>query len=294
MPNQRRAPKLVNTKIAIIVPSRGICYSETAEEIYREAELAKKAGATYKIFWSHGRKVPDCLNVPTNQALKNKSFTHFWYVDDDMYLPKGILVNLIQEDRHAIASDYPSSITMGAVVYDKDSMAYFTGSGCLLVKREVLEGMNKPIWRTDVGWRMKYLNDYIEFTACPEKEGDKVHGRHDVTFGLRLYAKGRPIYVSKIACGQRRADDFSIKQGNSSNLKINVWRKFHKNILYIPNNQSRQASFEVGDVVFVELEDGTKTHMKLSMAYKLDNIGKIIKWGHSVIKNWDVQKEEMI
>jgi hypothetical protein len=288
MPNKKRTQK-----VAIIVPSRGICYSETAEEIYREIELARKKGVECKIFWSHGRKVPDCLNVPTNQALKQK-FTHFWFVDDDMYLPKGILLHLLNEDRHAIVADYPASITMGSVVYDKEGMAYFTGSGCLLVKKEVLEDMKKPIWRTDVAWRMKYLNDYIEFTACRENEGDKVHGRQDVTFGLRLYAKGRPIFVSKVACGQRRTNDFSIKQGNSSNLKIDVWRKFHPNILYIPNSQTKSYDIEATGVVFVELDDGTQTHIKLELAYRLDSLGKITKWGHSVIKNWDVQKEEIL
>jgi hypothetical protein len=291
MPTSRRTQ---SPRIAVIVPSRGICYSETADEIYREVELAKKNGYDAQVFWSHGRKVPDCLNVPTNQALRVKSYTHFWYVDDDMYLPKGILVKLLEEDKHAIAADYPSSITMGAAVFDKEGRAYFTGSGCLLVKREVLEGLKKPIWRTDVGWKMKYLNDYIEFTATDEHNGDKVHGRQDVTFGLRLYAKGKGIFVSHIAAGQRRADNPTIQQGNASNLKVKVWTKFHPNILYIPNQQNKRSDMDMGDIVYVELSDGTQTHVKLDLAKKLDEQGKITKWGHSVIKNWDVIKEEVI
>jgi hypothetical protein len=284
MPSSRRA-----TKLAVILPSRGICYSETIEEVYRELGLAD---VDYKIFWSHGRKVPDCLNVPTNRALRG-SYTHFWYVDDDMWLPKGILKGMLEEDKHAIASDYPSSITMGAAVYDKDGAPYFTGSGCLLVKRGILESLKKPIWRTDVGWRMKYMNDYIEFTATKE-DGDKVHGRQDVMFGIRLYIQGRPIHIYNVSCGQRRAKDTTIRQGNASSPKIDIWKKFHPNILYIPNNQSKRNSKSMEGIVLLRLNDGTETYADTSLANKLNSLGLVDRWGHATFKNWDIVKEEIV
>jgi hypothetical protein len=177
-------------QVAVILPSRGMAFSETVEEVYRELLLAqKKLGITWKVYWSHGRKVPDCLNVPTKQALKVKGNTHFWYVDDDMILPRGVLTSLLEANKHAIVCDYPCTITMGAVLYDREGRAYFGGNGCLLVKREVLEDLKDPIWRSDIGWQIRYHNDFVEFVAGTDNP-DKVYGRHDVHFGLRLYAKG--------------------------------------------------------------------------------------------------------
>lgn len=53
-----------SVKIAVILPSRGLVFSKTVDELLRELKPY-----SYEIFWSHGRPIPDCFEIPTQEAL---------------------------------------------------------------------------------------------------------------------------------------------------------------------------------------------------------------------------------
>jgi len=276
-------------KLAVILPSRGLAYSETLDEIITEL---KTLDCEWKIYWSHSRKVPNCLNVPTNQALRVKSNTHSWFLDDDMIIPPGTLKELIKEDRHAIACDYPTSITMGGVVYDPDGRAYFTGNGCLLVKREVLESIKKPIWRSDMNWRIRYHNNHVEFIAGSSNP-DKVYGGHDVHFGLRLYAVGQPIHVSPVRCGQRKLKESGDFKTNLGAHKILEWRKFHSNIMYIIKSQGKRSRENSEKTIYVKLWDGNFAYVGKEFAFKLIENGGASQIGHAMFTNYDIRNDRV-
>lgn len=42
-------------KLAVILPSRGLMFSETLEDLLGELE-----GFNYEILWSHGKSLPEC------------------------------------------------------------------------------------------------------------------------------------------------------------------------------------------------------------------------------------------
>ena len=102
-------------KIAVIYPSRGLAFSQTCEELLENLE-----GFTYDIFFSHKRPIPDCFNDPVKQALRGL-YTHFFFVEDDMILPKNTLKTMLNELKRykveAVACDYPLDAKGKAAIF---------------------------------------------------------------------------------------------------------------------------------------------------------------------------------
>ena len=195
-------------RLAVILPSRGLIYSKTIEELYCELEhVTEFRNDSYDVFFSHGRPIPDCFNIPTEEALLG-DYTHVLYVEEDMVLPEGIVQKLIDANTYAVACDYPvGGGKGGTVLYDPKGIAFFTGCGLLLVTTELLRRMPKPIWRTDIEWKPRMDGGKVHFDVTLHNK--KHYGQQDVAFGLRLYANGLPIQILKETVGQREV----VKQG---------------------------------------------------------------------------------
>lgn len=244
-------------KIAVILPSRGMMFSQTAEELLDNLE-----GYEYDIFFAHGLPIPDCFNKPLERALRG-SYTHFWFVEEDMVLPKDILKRLLEDKADAICCDYPVTKEGKASVYrDPEGSAIYGGTGCLLVTRKFLESYKQPIFRTDIAWDVK-IGD--RFEAEPRKIEGNVYGLHDVTFGLLAYQRGTPIKVSKITCGQRKLKALGQATTNKGEHQIEVWTDLKPEVLEVPELTSRN----------VLLNDGTQALMDIKRATKLEKEGKV-------------------
>jgi hypothetical protein len=89
-------------KVAIILPSRGLMFSRTAEEV-----LANHKSVPSRLFFAHKRPIPDCFEIPTLEALADEDITHLWYVEDDMALPPNILRTMLDANEMAVTADYP-------------------------------------------------------------------------------------------------------------------------------------------------------------------------------------------
>lgn len=185
-------------KLAVVLPSRGLMFSETLEELLRELE-----DFNYKIFWSHGKGLPQCFNDPTEEALKDPDVFAVLFCEDDMILPKGILKRMFEENYPVVALDYPFQQQGDAtVLHDPHGYAYWSGTGFLLVAKTVLEQMEKPIWRTDTTFDPFIDKDTIHF--WPRKLDKIYYGLHDLRFGLLLYSAGMPVKVLNETAGQRK------------------------------------------------------------------------------------------
>lgn len=243
-------------KIAVIFPSRGLAFSQTCEEL-----LENLQGVDHDIFFSHKRPIPECFNEPLTEALRG-SYTHFFFVEDDMILPKNVLKTLLKAKVSAICCDYPVSYQGKASVYrDPVNNAIYGGTGCLLVTRQFLESYKQPVFRTDVAWDIK-VGD--RFEATPRKiEGD-LYGLHDVTFGLLAYNRGTPIKVSKIQCGQRKLKALGQAGTNNGEHLIQVWTELKPETLKLKKVINRN----------VLLNDGTLVFMGLKRARVLEKEGK--------------------
>ena len=201
-------------KLAVVLPSRGLMFSETFDELLRELE-----GFNYEIFWSHAKGLPQCFNDPTEKALADPDVFAVLFCEDDMMLPKGILRKMFASNYPVVALDYPFQQQGDAtVLHDPKGMAYWTGTGFLLVAKSVLKQMEKPIWRTDTTFDPFIDKDTIHF--WPRKLDKIYYGLHDLRFGLLLYSAGLPVMPLEITAGQRKLIKLGEKGTNNGAHEI--------------------------------------------------------------------------
>lgn len=196
-------------KIAVVLPSRGLLFSQSFEELLQELKLFD-----YRIYFSHGRPIPDCFNNPLERALSDKQITHVLFCEDDMMLPKGVLKKMVELDVPATALDYPfKEDNEATILHDPDGFALYSGTGFLLVWREVLDKMPKPVFRTDLAWDTLVLKGCL-YMWPRDVSRIKTYGLHDINFGLTLWTNGMPI-VPAAPAGQRKL--LALGQPSSNN-----------------------------------------------------------------------------
>lgn len=149
------------SRIVTLVPTRGIVY--TQHEVALERELYD-AGQVPFIIRTVDKPLPESRNFLVDEALKLTWWDYALLVDDDIVMPEGSLKKLLELDTDIAVIDYPHhTIGMkdgeeqmyGVAVYDDwapgDSVegkrVAYAGLGCVLVRREVLEKMEKPAFR---------------------------------------------------------------------------------------------------------------------------------------------------
>lgn len=208
-------------KIGVIFPSRGLIFSETAEEL-----LNNLKGIPHTIYFSHKRPIPECFEVPTNEALKDPDVTHLFYVEDDMILRPDTLKKLLEVDANAVTADYPvTKDGKGSVFADKGKNVVFCGTGCLLVKRNVFDSLKKPYFTDKVRWIMLNYGEQIKLTGV---YGGVGYGTQDITFCIKLWNTGVTIKLIKQKLGQRKLLALGKAGSNNGAHKIETWRKIVK------------------------------------------------------------------
>lgn len=210
-------------KIGVILPSRGLMFSQTADEI-----LQNLKDIDHKFFFSHRKPIPDCFEEPTNRALEDKTITHLWFVEDDMVLPPNILKQMLDQDLAVVTVNYPTTKRGDSSILSIKNQIIYGGTGCTLVKREVFAELKKPYFRTDIVWIPKNKGDYIKFTAVKKSEHNTDYGLHDVNFFMSLFRLGIPVHKVDAAVGQRKLISLGRAGSNDGAHKIEVWRKVKK------------------------------------------------------------------
>ena len=198
------------TTIAVLLPSRGLVFSQTIGEVLREV-----APFSYQIFFSHSRPIPEAFNEPMDKILRG-SFDYVWIVEEDMVLPKGILKELLDLNQPIATMDYPAVEGVMCVQRDQDGNVEYTGTGCLLIERGVLELVKKPIFSTDHIWGTdgKYLGK--------RDPREKVYGQHDIHFFKQIKELGIPIGVTKTVGHQRKIVEYGQKEVNDGFHEIKI------------------------------------------------------------------------
>jgi hypothetical protein len=204
-----RLAKTPKVKIGVVLPSRGLLFSQSFEELLRELKPFD-----YQIYFAHGKPIPDCFNIPLDKALRDKKNTHILFCEDDMALPKGVLRHMVDLDVPATALDYPFKKDGEAtILHDPDGFALYSGTGFLLVWREVLDKMPKPVFRTDLAWDVRIQNHTL-YMWPRDVSQIKTYGLHDINFGLTLWTNGMPILPAAPG-GQRKL--VALGQPNTNN-----------------------------------------------------------------------------
>jgi len=244
--------------IGVILPSRGLLFTETLEELLREL-----AGRTYTIYWSHGNKLPACFNKPISRALR-QPHSHILILEDDMVLPDGILQELLDADEDIISCDYPIvNAPSGTVLYDQDDNAIFTGTGFMLAKKSALDKMPRPIFRADIEWTFKQYGDKVKFSAS-QTDPDKVYGHHDITFGLWQYVNNKPIKVTKTILAQRKLVKKGLTGDNIGTDEIILFDQYRKINFYMIQTEVEDTSNSISVML-----DSKNVMMSKELADKL-------------------------
>jgi len=207
--------------IGVIFPSRGLVFSQTAEEL-----LTNLKGYSHKIYFAHKLPIPDCFTVPLERALGDPTLTHIWVVEDDMVLRPNTLQKLLEADVNVAVADYPvTKDGRGSVFYDKGRNVVFSGTGCMLIKRDVFKHLKAPYFTDKVRWNMQNYGEKIKLTGSYGSVG---YGTQDITFCIKLWNNGVKIKVIKQKLGQRKLIELGKTGSNNGAHKIELWRKIIK------------------------------------------------------------------
>lgn len=172
-------------------------FSQTLEELLRELKPFP-----HKIYFTHNRPIPECFNEPLEKALKSDA-THVLFCEDDMCIPQGVLQKMIDLNVPATALDYPfKNDGEATILHDPEGYALYSGTGFLLVWREILDKMPRPIFRTDLAWDVRIEKGTL-YMWPRDVSKIKTYGLHDINFGLTLWTNGYPI-VPAAPAGQRK------------------------------------------------------------------------------------------
>jgi len=197
------------SKLAVVVPSRGLMFSETLEELLRELK-----GFDHKFFWAHSRPLPECFNEPVEKALADPEIYAVLIVEDDMILPEGILKRMFARNYPVVALDYPfKNDGDSTMLHDPAGNAIYSGTGFILIAKAILEALPKPIFRTDTAWDTMIKGDTLVF--WPRKLTKVAYGLHDVNLGIILFANNIPIKPMHRTAGQRKL--VKLGEPNSNN-----------------------------------------------------------------------------
>jgi hypothetical protein len=157
----------------------------------------------------------------------------------------------------------------------------YTGTGCLLIKREVFAKLSQPYFRADIRWAPLNYGTTIKLEGSMfNGEG---YGLHDVSFGVKLYNAGIPIHVFG-TIGQRKLRQLGKTGSNNGAHKIEEWHKVVKDYQLKRIKQFPLALGAKGELVTVDTPTGgvrvSKKHAKnlisQGLATAIDNTKVII------------------
>lgn len=249
-----------SVKIAVILPSRGLMFSQTAEEILKNLK-----NIPHKIYFSHRRPIPQCFEEPTAKALEDEEITHLWFIEDDMIVTPETLVELLSMDKAVVTADYPINRDKRGSVFEVGGQVIFCGTGCMLVKREVFDELNKPYFRTDMRWNIKNYGDYLKMTRnrSAKIEG---YGLHDINFCMNLYEKNIPIHKIDTVLGQRKLVALGKHGSNDGAHIIETWTEVTPNHLL---NQVKQWPINERGALTTVITDSGEINVSPNHAKKL-------------------------
>lgn len=212
------------SKVGVILPSRGLIFSKTAEEILKVVK-----GIDHKFFFSHRLPIPDCFELPLQEALNDKAITDILIIEEDMILPPKVLKSALELNEDVVVCDYPIvKNKIGSVVEDSNGKVIYSGTGFMLIKRNVFDKLSKPYFRADILWKTKQEGTQLAFTAV-KNETNKSYGTHDITFCMKLTINNINISKLDIQLGQRKLITLGKVGSNNGAHFIEKWRKTPKN-----------------------------------------------------------------
>jgi len=137
------------TKIAVLMPSRGVLAGKTMEAVLRALR-----GYQHDIFWTHGLPLPECFNALSKRVLDG-DYTHGLFAEEDVVIPENALALMLEVNTDITAINYEIRVPHTPEGRRPLSSYYYMGEllwlslGCTLIRREVFEKMPAPWFEVD-------------------------------------------------------------------------------------------------------------------------------------------------
>ena len=203
---------LNEARVAICVPSGDMIHARFAFSLITLCHAVHGRIKT-RVTNAIGSRITLNRNRLVEEALEN-GCTHILFLDSDMVFPPSILERLLAYDLPIVGTVYTKRERGGVVVglhaelegispVPKFREYFFTGLGCILIKREVFERMEKP-WFREVCY-----------------EGQAVSSGEDIYF-----------------CGKARELGYKIIVDEDASLAIG---HIGSEVFYIPYNEGENA-----------------------------------------------------
>lgn len=142
--------------IAVLVPTRGLLFTDTMMALLRELSPMKHA-----FFFTKDLPIPDCRNALVKAARDcGVPFTHYLMVDDDVIIPEGGVQAMLDMEKPVVIIDYPThamgiGANRGNVAYTvwkkgdstEGKVIAWAGLGCTLVEAKVFNKFTYPYFR---------------------------------------------------------------------------------------------------------------------------------------------------
>src|SRR3990167_1260503 len=204
--------------ITILLPSRGLIFSDTVQALWRE--IKDFGDADMDLVVITGKPIPEAQNKAVKEALKMPN-NWLLFLEEDMILPEGTfkaLFKAVNEQKFDIAIiNYPVGDHYSTICR-KDGQILWFGLGCTLIHRHVFEELGKDNWfETDKSVKINNLAtlDY-EITDIPAK-----YGGHDILFGLKVAKRGLNIgEITALQACQYRLVELGRSEYNNGVHKI--------------------------------------------------------------------------
>lgn len=196
----------------VVLPSRGLVHSRTVESL-----ITNLYGRAWGLYMTHDLPIPDCFNVPVEQALK-EGVDQIFFVEEDMVFPPNTFQRLMQMDVPVASVDYADRRTgRSLVLRDKKGEVVLSGMGCLLVKREVFGRLKRPFFKRAV----IELMDDGDIRAREDIDPTTSYGTQDAYFCTKIRQAGYDINLLPDAkIGHLRIDSYGEDVKNDGKHRI--------------------------------------------------------------------------
>lgn len=200
--------------IGICLPSRGLVYSKTVQSVIEGMQALNTVGVATKYFYSHDLPIPDSHNFCIDQAFQDPAINKIFFIEEDMYIYPDAFVALATSEEDIVALQYndKNGSPHGIVHYNEVGEVLWTGVGAVCIKREVLEKLGSPYFKTHprYGIKKKPKEGGGFTTEFYELEGSDpyAYGGLDINF----YTQVRKLGYKIIILSEYKAHQFDLVQ----------------------------------------------------------------------------------
>ena len=211
-------------KIGVCIPSRGLVHTRTIESLVKNFD---DVDVGWKLFFTHDLPIPDAHNAVMQKGM-DWGADYIWMIEEDIIVPSGSLKKMLETGEPVYFINYPVGDRQSSCMMRYKDRVVWTGTGCLLMKREVLEKIPQP-WMENKTVAFSGSNKFNYVINKLEVE----YGGQDVHFGHKIRSAGFEIKVlDGVVAGHIRIEKMGGKHSNSDYHKIHIvtdilqWRDY--------------------------------------------------------------------